>query len=239
MSKPIIRREALAAYQRWEPSSFDFPDGEGGSAPTVAPEEAARAAEALAAAAHAREQALSALRESAREAGHRDGYEAGYQEGMAEGLEAGRASGAEQVAVATAHLHTLNAGLQDAFATVDTAMADTLLELSLQFAQAMLRQTLAVQPERIVPLIREFLRDASDTQRPATLRLHPDDVAVVREALGPECELAGWSLFADVEITRGGCLLQARHGETDGRIETRWRELNRALERAVPWMEAA
>lgn len=229
LSKPIIRREALTAYQRWEPSAF------GVALPETPPVAPVADPEALLAAAQAREQAREEARRAAEDAARRTGHEAGYAAGYAEGLAAGYAAGAEQVAAASAALQALAAGWREAFDTVDTAMADSVLELALQFSQALVRQALAARPERLLPVVEELLRDASEAQRPATLRLHPDDVAVVHEHLGADCQLAGWTLFADAAVARGGCLVQTRHGSIDARLETRWQELNRALERAVPW----
>lgn len=232
LSKPIIRREALTAYQRWEPSAF------GVALPEAPPAAPMPDPEAVLAAAQARVQAREEARQAAEHAAREAGYEAGYASGHAEGLAAGRAAGAEQIAAATAALQTLAAGWREAFETVDAAMADSVLDLALQFSQALVRETLTVQPERLLPVVGELLRETSEAQRPATLRLHPDDVALVREHLGADCELAGWTLFADAAVTRGGCVVQTRHGNIDARLETRWQELNRALERAVPWAAA-
>lgn len=232
LSKPIIRREALTAYQRWEPSAFGAPLPE---APPAAP---APDPEALLAAAQARAQAREDARQAAEDAARQHGHDTGYAAGYAEGLAAGRAAGAEQIAAASAALQTLATGWREAFEVVDAAMADNVLDLAMQLSQALVREALAVQPERLLPVVGELLRETSEAQRPATLRLHPDDVALVREHLGADCELAGWTLFADAAVTRGGCLVQTRHGNIDARLETRWHELNRALERTVPWIAA-
>ncbi|TMS59738.1 flagellar assembly protein FliH [Imbroritus primus] len=232
LSKPIIRREALTAYRRWEPSAF------GAAVPEAQPAAAVPDPEAVLAAAEARARAREEARQAAEDAARLAGHEAGYAAGYAEGVAAGHAAGAEQVAAASAALQALAVGWRDAFQAVDTAMADSVLDLALQFSQMLVRQALAVQPERLLPVVEELLREASEAQRPATLRLHPDDVALVREHLGGDCELAGWTLFADANVTRGGCLVQTRHGAIDARLETRWQELTRALERTTPWMAA-
>jgi flagellar assembly protein FliH len=125
-----------------------------------------------------------------------------------------------------------------AFAEIDQAMAEQVLDLALQFSQCLVRQALVAQPERVLPLVQELLRDVSDAQRPATVRLHPEDLELVRTELGGECELAGWSLFADPGMTRGGCLVQTRHGAIDARLEMRWNSLTSALERTMPWNPA-
>lgn len=228
MSKPIIPREALAAYQRWQPSAFGTPD-------VAADEDTPDTATST----HVDEDLFATLRDAAREEGHAAGYAAGlvegraqgFAEGQADGLKEGRAAGAAQVDEAAERLRTIAENWRTAFAEVDRAMANTLLELALQFSQVMVRKTLEVDAECVLPLVQELLRDASDAQRPATVRLHPADLDVVQQTLGGECELAGWKLFADASITRGGCLVQTRHGALDARMETRWQALTRALDR--------
>jgi flagellar assembly protein FliH len=178
---------------------------------------------------------LEPLRDAARVAGHSEGHAEGYRQGHDAGLLAGR----QQAQVEVDRLKALAVAWQTAVRQVDANMADEMLDLALQFSQVILRRALVVQPELVLPIVRELLRDQVASQHQATLRLHPDDLMLVSDRLGAECDFAGWKLLADPAITPGGCLLQTRHGEVDARIETRWRELTRTLDAATPWLERA
>lgn len=97
------------------------------------------------------------------------------------------------------------------------------VELALAIASKLIREALTLQPERVVPMVREALSHTVG-QTQVQVRLHPADL----EQLGQQTQelvrtLSACStpdVIADPTLTRGDCVLVTRHGEIDARIET-------------------
>jgi flagellar assembly protein FliH len=214
---PIISRDTLVDCQPWEPADFRRPP-----APVVevVPEPIEVAPPEDAHPHISEEEWQAALDEelaNARDEGRRDGFAQGFQDGFEQGRRQGEED-ARQIA-------TLMQSVRDAVGQMNGAIAEELVDLSLQLAQQFLRGALHVQPERILPLVREVLGDGPTAPAPAMLRVHQDDAELIRQVLGTELAAAGWTLVVDAAIERGGC-----------RVQTRWAELTRALGRDTAWL---
>jgi flagellar assembly protein FliH len=158
----------------------------------------------------------------------------GYQAGLAEG----RAAGLEQAVLEAARI----ARLADAFSTevarADEAIAQQVLDLALDLARAMLHSTLAAQPERVIPVVREAVRYLPVVQQPALLFLNPDDALLVRERIGDELEKMGWQISDDALLDRGGCRVETASNQIDSTLPTRWQRLLAALGKPSDWLAA-
>ncbi len=171
---------------------------------------------------------ISAIEEQSRQ----EGYEAGRAEGLAQGLAEGRAA----AALETARLHSL----ADAFSTevgkADETISQQVLDLSIDLARAMLKSALAVQPERVIPIVREAVRYLPTLQQPAMLYLNPDDAVLVQEKIGDELTKMGWQLTADAQLEAGGCRVETASNQIDASLPTRWQRLTAALSKDSDWL---
>lgn len=201
----VIPKERLTAFQRWEMASFD----------DDAPDHAAPGA--------VRDADLLAARETARAQGHAEGMSTGLAEGRAHAM-------LQQQA-----LEALLGGLTVEFSNASHALADDVLALALDLCKSMLRDTLKVQPERVLPVVREAIGCLPRITQPATLTLHPDDATLVRDAMSSELTEAGWRVRADATLTRGGCRVETAESRIDATMEHRWEKLSRALGQAGSW----
>lgn len=168
---------------------------------------------------------ISAIEEQAR----REGFQAGHAEGYAAG-----SLKAEQEAQ---RLH----GLMGAFAAeinqADTLVAQQILDLALDLARAMLKTALTVQPELVLPIVREAVRYLPVVQQPALLYLHPEDAALVGERMGTELDKTGWQIAHDPVLERGSCRVETASNQIDATLPTRWQRLTAALGRQTDWLE--
>lgn len=232
-----LPKEQQTAYQRWEMTSF------GDERPSaVAAREAAERVRAQAARAAATpvapppawptEAELAALREQARADGHAEGLAAGRAEGRAEALALGQA----ETGRALAQLRDVAEAFGAALADADQRVANAVLELALQLAQAMLKAALPARPELILPLVREAIAALPALQLPAQLMLHPDDAAAVRAGLGDELTQDGWRVVDDPHIGRGGCRISTASNEVDAEAGARWQRLCHALGADLAWL---
>jgi flagellar assembly protein FliH len=169
---------------------------------------------------------ISAIQEQAR----REGYEAGLAEG--------RAAGHEQAMLEAARI----ARLADAFSAevghADETISQQVLDLAIDLARAVLHSTLTLQPERVIPIVREAVRYLPVVQQPALLYLSPDDAALVRERIGDELDKIGWKISEDALLDRGGCRVETASNQIDSTLPTRWRRLLAALGKQSDWLAA-
>ncbi len=190
----ILRREELSGVAPWP-------------APTVQgarPEAAGARPEEDAGQARARAEA--------------EGRAQGYQLGYAEGLAAGRAQAACEANELRALLTPLAASLH----RLDQATEESLTALALEIARQALRHEIRIHPEHILAVLRQALGAFPLRGGTPWVRLHPEDVALVR-ALAPEIEAAGVSLLADDTLERGDLILAADSEEKWARPDRRWR----------------
>jgi flagellar assembly protein FliH len=218
MSSNVIPKEHLTAYQRWEMASFG--DDRPSQQNTAAQQQAAqqRAAEELA-----------RMREEARQ----QGYAEGFDQGHAEGTQAGRMEAARE----TARIRQVADAFGAEMSQVNDAIADDMLNLSMDLAKAMLKTALRVKPELILPIVSEAIRYLPSVQQPALLVLHPQDAAIVRSHMSDELEKAGWRLTEDLQIERGGCRVETASNQIDATLPVRWQRIADALGKQTDWLE--
>jgi len=207
MSSPVIPKEQLSAYQRWELHSFDSP------AAAAQPEATARAdAEAAEKVKHI----------------HQHAYQAGHADGLREGT--------QKAAADAQRLLALLAGVRQQSNEINQHLADDLLGLALEVARQMVRQALAVKPELIIPLVQDALAHIAQPVAQATIGLHPDDAGVVREHLGEQLTADGWRIVEDANLARGGCLLRTAATQVDATANERWHRITAALGQNTQWL---
>lgn len=108
------------------------------------------------------------------------------------------------------------------------------VRLSLAIAERILHRQLTAHPEAVQEMFRETLQLAVGWPE-VIVRMSPLDV----QQLGDEADAivarmtacAEARVVADPQVTRGGCLIESRHGTVDARLES---QLGRIAEELVP-----
>jgi flagellar assembly protein FliH len=97
------------------------------------------------------------------------------------------------------------------------------VRLSALIAEKILRRHLDIHPEAVAGMLAETLRLAAGNTSIA-LRLHPDDVQFLgdhpAEMARSMASCAEVAIVPDTRTTRGGCVIESRHGVIDAQIET-------------------
>lgn len=230
----VTRHQAVGAYRRWEPQSFD----EGVPAPEAAPDapvpptapvappepepvpEPPEPAYTLPTA-----EDIEAMFEQARREGHAEGLAAG----LAEGHAAGEKKAYEAVQREAEKLASVVANMDKALAELDGQIAEELVILAIELARQMVHHTLADHPTVVADTVREALQQLP--QNEVRVHLHPDDAALVAEALRDTLDHGHHRIVEDDTITRGGCKLHAAGSDIDATMETRWRRVLESLGR--------
>lgn len=173
---------------------------------------------------------IAAIEEQAREEGRNAGHAEGYAAGLAEGREA--------AALEAARLRSLADTFTAELVRADEAISQQILDLALDLARALLKTALAVQPELVIPIVKEAVRYLPAMQQPALLYLNPDDAVLVQDRLGDALEKMGWQLTGDSHLEPGSCRVETASNQIDASLPTRWQRLVVALGRDTDWLAA-
>lgn len=220
----IIPKEKQASFQRWQISSFDQPKATPASAP--APQIASETNVELAAAAIPEfslptAEDIERIHEEARSTGYQDGYEEGRQTAELACQETARAE-AERFC-------NLTDNLQKALDELDQNVAEQLLALATEIAAQVIRSSISVKTDLLLPIIREAITALPVHHTHLSLRLNPQDADLVRPLLGEQLAQSGAQIIEDSAISPGGCQVRAGSSEVDATIETRWKRVLEAI----------
>lgn len=156
---------------------------------------------------------LAAIEEQART----EGYKAGFDEGRRAGLDAGR----EEMRSAAARLEAVVDALTPQLRVLDEVLLLELASLVLAVARQFVRRELKSQPGEVVRVVREALLALPTAESRVLVHLHPDDMALVRDALAPDALERPLKLVEDVTMTRGGARLETDSSVVDASVEAR------------------
>jgi flagellar assembly protein FliH len=221
----IIPKEQMTAFERWELASFDPHPGDKIDTKTMFAD-------------------LDNLRQKARDEGHTEGHDAGYAKGHATGYSTGYttgydeayAAGIQQARTESAQINTLLQNLEDALHQVDEHLAQSLLDLSLEIAHKMTGEYLRVNPEIIAKIVSEAINTLPHFNQNAHLILHPEDAILLEKQIGEQLSHAGWKIFPDARINRGGCRVETANSHVDATIELRWKRIVDSIGQDKSWL---
>ncbi|MCP5195789.1 MAG: flagellar assembly protein FliH [Gammaproteobacteria bacterium] len=244
MSK-IISGDHLSAYQRWELPSVDQAPSEPESptpTPVVAPvkaetrERSPRGSrtssapptldeiEAIQSEAH--EEGFAAGYQEGRREGREQGYKKGQQEGHTEGYQRGYAeglaAGRDEVLLRVQKLDQILSYMHQPLEKLDTTIEEELTWLATEIARQLVRRELRTSPGEVVAVVREAVSLLPVGSAGIQVRLHPDDMRLIREmlSLGRDDEPV-WRLIEDQTLSRGGCVISTELSRIDATVEKR------------------
>jgi flagellar assembly protein FliH len=165
---------------------------------------------------------------------YREGFDQGYGDGHREGLAAGREAGvaeglaqaAAQIERQVAQLQQVMAQLMEPIATQQADLERALIRLVLDVARAVLAHEPALEPERLLPVVRTALQQLPVGERNFSVVLHPEQAALVQNwSQWP----SHWRIESDVRVEPGGCRVVAEHTLVDYTIGLRFRQVAEQL----------
>ena len=97
------------------------------------------------------------------------------------------------------------------------------IRLSVAIAEKILHSEISHQPDRVGKLVAEALQLVAGNPH-VKIRMHPADMQVLRdvnhEVVQRLAALGEAAVTADEHMSRGGCLIETKHGIVDARLET-------------------
>lgn len=157
--------------------------------------------------------------------GHKQGYEEGYQAGYQEGLKKAKEELKEQQTLRIAQLQQLFEQANNQLAHFDENLGETLVSLCCRLAEHILQQEIQAKNYDLLPIINRAIGHLTDDQ-PVTIRVHPDDYALLTEHAEWK---AHWQLQSDPELSPCSVKILAPWGSVDAKLQTRWQEILRTL----------
>ncbi|WP_266159755.1 FliH/SctL family protein [Dyella silvatica] len=139
-------------------------------------------------------------------------------EGYAAGLAEGRTAADESLRAQMARFETLLDAAARPLQAFDDATEQELARLAMVTARRVIARELSLTPALIVQAVRQAALALPTATRALRVRLHPDDLNLLRELDASE---AHWQLLADPELARGDCVLESERSRLDARVETR------------------
>ena len=214
----FIPREEIDAVASWRFSSMDS---------DLAPLEASELSEPSA--------AESANLQAEREQAWAEGFARGREEGERETRDALQAPLQKQLEAHALRMGELLHGMADQLLEGEQKISRQLLELACDIARQVVRQELKVNTRQLRTVIGEALEMIVDDGLPATVRMHPDDLALMKDALIETLGENAPEFVADVSISPGGCLLHTPSMEVDATVEKRWARAVGNLGLSLDW----
>ena len=231
----FIPREEIEDATRWQ---FDAVFGAGTPLPAMGPPESAPIAPAPAEPGGMDEALHRELLQQARG----DGYQQGLAEGKKQAEQEWSARLDDYVdgqgRAAAGQLAALAQALEASLGGLQQAMAQELLQLACDVARQVVRQELSVNTRAMLPVVREALAMLVEENRPATVRVHPEDWTLLERPLREEFGGARVQWHSDATLARGDCRVESAGMVVDGALEQRWRRAIAALGLAAAWREA-
>lgn len=218
----FIPGEEIDAVEQWRFGAIDT------AAQMLAAQEMAREAEQD-----------SARQQSVREEGFQAGYAAGLVDGRAQAEVELQKKMADfltsQASESARALSVLFDSAQSQLAEAQQTMAQGVLELSCELARQVLRQELSVNPNVLMPVIREALELLGAEHRSAVVRMHPVDLDVLEGQLSSEFSGMALSLRSDLSLQPGGCVVESAGMVVDASLQKRWQRAVATLGLVNAW----
>ena len=220
----FIPKEKLTAYQRWELAAFDEDEREADSSEKAAVQSADTPRQAEPSSEPPVVLPTAADIERMHNEAHEQGYSAGYAEGLAESQDI------------TARMAEILQSLNQAVEGIEQHVAEQLLATALEIAHQVLRQSLQVKPELLLPVVREAVAALQLSSGHPALLAHPDDAALIRAHMGEHLAHNNWRIIENPALTRGGCRVELGASEVDATLETRWKRVVETIGANRDWL---
>jgi flagellar assembly protein FliH len=165
--------------------------------------------------------------------------QSGYQDGYRNGLAALESYKQTQAAQMAAFMNEQVGSLANVFhqrlESLEQQLAGRIAGVALELARQVVRSELRQRPEVVVEVAEEAMGVLLSSARQIALRLNPDDHALAHGQLAEMLGARGARLIPDMQVTRGGCIVESDIAVVDATVEARWERAAAGLGHQAPW----
>jgi flagellar biosynthesis/type III secretory pathway protein FliH len=145
-----------------------------------------------------------------------------FNQGYEEGKNAAAAELSEVVASSSRRLQQIEAQAEP-----------QLRDLAVKIARKIIGKELEFAPEAVVDVVKQALSEKARQRREIFLRVHPDDLQLIRESKAELIEILSRAkeigIREDKEISRGGVVIETDAGTIDAQIDTQLEVFEKVL----------
>ncbi|RKD24199.1 flagellar assembly protein FliH [Ammoniphilus oxalaticus] len=173
-------------------------------------------------------QQLESDSEQALEQARTEGYQAGFESGQLEGEQT--AMREYETLLQEAQEVLMEAG-QEKQRTLGEAET-FLVRLSTEIAHKIVMETIEIQPDLVLGLVKETLRRVKERES-VSIHVHPSDYSLLqaerKQILSWVDEQVEVKVCPDKSVGRGGCIIRTSEGSVDATIDTQLNEIKNCL----------
>lgn len=107
---------------------------------------------------------------------------------------------------------------------IEAQIVPQLTELAISIARKVLGKELEFHPEAVVQIVKQALSEKARQRREVSLRVHPDDLQMIREHKGELLEILSRTkeigIREDPNVARHGVVIETDAGTIDAQLET-------------------
>jgi flagellar assembly protein FliH len=151
-----------------------------------------------------------------------------YQRGFADGKALGKEQAAAEVQPVLERLSRCLSELSALRPRMRRDAEKDLVKLSIAIARRVLHRELTLDPESIEGLIKVAL-DRLESRELCTVRVHPDQEAVIRTLLERFSNAHKIEVISDKSLRLGDVLLETAHGSIDASVDAQLNEIERGF----------
>ncbi len=155
----------------------------------------------------------------------RDAFSQGYAAGERSGAEAG----AQRADALVRRLSATLDELANLRRTIASQAEHDLVRLALAVARRVVHREIQLDAQLVAALAHVALDRLDAGRGPALLKMHPEDIARLRDTTTAEWAQSAIRLIPDASVARGGCVVETAHGRVDATVDTQIAEIAHAL----------
>lgn len=159
----------------------------------------------------------------------------GYDEGLKKGYAEGVKNAAEEIEKTKASILVIADNFNKALSKHDEVISERILKLALDISKAMLKVSIRVKSELILPILQDTLNKIPVVDRPARILLNKADADLVNATMGVDLSSHGWIVTENPSFEQGDCLIETASNQIDSTNETRWKRISEALGHHDDW----
>jgi flagellar assembly protein FliH len=160
-------------------------------------------------------------------------YSEAQQQGYAEGYKAARAEAGAKMEPVIEAMAAAVEGLRELHVNSADAVERAAVVLAMEIAEKVVAGAIAVEPERVMDVVRGALRAIVERER-LVIQVNPEDLTLVREGMDGLVGSLGGIEHVEVQedrrVGRGGAIVRTTVGEIDAKVATKLDRAREAVE---------
>ena len=158
--------------------------------------------------------------------GKAEGIEQGHQEGLESGKIEGVAAGQEFIQQQVQTFVDLANQFAQPLELMNAQVEKQLVDMVLTLVKEVVHVEVQTNPQVILDTIKQSVEALPVSGHAITLKLHPDDVEIIRSSYGEDnLEFRNWILLAEPALNRGDVQIEAGESSVNYRMEERIRSV--------------